>query len=156
MYVVATFEQTIFLELAISALEQLGIAQTDILAVPLDKPKIDRQTFNSIHHPDGISLLDLAAVLGTVFMLLGAIYGYVLAWGPIIWGLIGGVGGLLLGFIVKYLIVRKKLMKNGGYLRKITSEVVLMIVCDESKWEEVEQALWAHTALGVSRLSLTR
>jgi len=36
---------------------------------------------------DGISLFDGAAVLGAVFMELGVIYGFVLKWGPIAWGL---------------------------------------------------------------------
>jgi len=152
MYVIATFEQTIFLELAISALEQLGIPREHILAIPLNKREAPRQLFDSIHRSDGFSTLDLAAVLGTVFMLLGAIYGYVLAWGPILCGLIGGIGGLWLGFLIKYIFIRRNSKRNGGSYRKITSEVVLMIVCDESKWEAIEQALWQHTALGVSKI----
>jgi len=152
MYVIATFEHSVLLELAIATLEQKGIARTNILAVPLDKRKPAHQVFDSIHRADGIAMLDLAAVLGTVFMLLGAIYGYVLPWGPILCGLIGAIGGILLGLLIKYVLVRRKLRQNGGYLRKITSEVVLMIACEEGKWEIVEQALWQHTALGVSRI----
>ncbi|MBM7656242.1 hypothetical protein [Neobacillus cucumis] len=40
--------------------------------------------FASIHRSEGISLVDLAAILGTVFMLLGVIYGYKLTIGRIL------------------------------------------------------------------------
>lgn len=151
MYVIATFEQSIFLELAITALEQKGIPKQHILAVPLDKRKEPRMIMDTIHRADGHSMLDLAAVLGTVFMLLGAIYGFVLAWGPILWGIIGACFGLILGFLIKYAIARKKMGKFGGDPKKITSEAVLIIACDEGKWETVEALLWDNTALGVSR-----
>lgn len=152
MYVIATFEQSVVLELAIAALERCGIARDHILAVPLDKRKSPHRFFDSIHESDGFSMLDLAAVLGTAFMLLGAIYGYVLPWGPILCGLTGAIGGIALGLLIQFVIVRRKLRRNGGYIRRVTSEVVLMIACDESKWETIEQALWQHTALGVSRI----
>lgn len=156
MYVIATFERSVVLELAISELEQRGIERNRILAVPLDKRETPGQVFDSIHGSDGLSMLDLAAVLGTVFMLLGAIYGYVLPWGPILCGLTGAILGVSLGLLIKYATVRGKLRRNGGYIRPITSEVVLMVACDESKWELVEQALWQHTALGVSKIRLQR
>lgn len=154
MYVIATFEHSVFLELAIAALEQLGIAKTNILAVPLDKRDAPRLLFDSTRHADGFSLLDLAAILGTVFMLLGSIYGFILPIGPILCGLFGGIGGLLLGFLIKYWFIKRKLRRSGGDTSKITSEVVLMIMCDENKREIVEQALWQHTALGVSSIRL--
>lgn len=154
MYVIATFEQSVVLELAITALEQHGIARKNILAVPLDKRESPQRLFDSIHGSDGFSMLELAAALGTIFMLLGAIYGYVLPWGPILCGLTGAIGGISLGLLFKYATVRRKLRNNGGYIRPVTSEVVLMIACDENKREAIEQALWQHTALGVSRIRM--
>ena len=107
MLVIVTFENSIFIELAITALEQNGISNDKILAAPLDKRSEPRKLFDTIHRADGLSLFDAAAMLGTCFMLLGAIYGYVLKWGPIIWGIIGAVSGLLLGFLIKLLLVKK-------------------------------------------------
>jgi hypothetical protein len=152
MHVVATFEQSIYLEMALTALEQKGIAKEDILAVPLGKRTEPRRMFDTIHRADGYSVFDAAAVLGTVFMLLGTVYGYVLRWGPIIWGLIGAIFGMLLGFLIKYAIVKKsrKGLDRGG--SGITSEVVVIVQCEESKWETVEQILWENTALGISKL----
>jgi hypothetical protein len=148
MFVIATFENSIYIELAISALEEQGISKELILAAPLDKRKELRGLFDSIHKSDGFSLFDGAAILGTCFMLLGAIYGFVLDWGPIIWGIIGAVSGMLLGFLIKLIILKKN--KRGS--RSITSEIVLMVRCEEQKWEMVEKILWDHFALGMTKI----
>ena len=74
------FENSIFIELAITALEQNGISNEKILAAPLDKRAEQRKLFDTIHRADGLSLFDASAMLGTCLMLLGAIYGYVLKW----------------------------------------------------------------------------
>jgi hypothetical protein len=148
LYVIATFEQTIFLELVITALEQKGIVKERILAVPMDKRTEPRKLFDTIHRSDGFSMFDAAAILGTCFMLLGSIYGYILKWGPIIWGIIGAVFGILLGFVLKLSLVKKK---NYG-TKNITSEVVLIIRCEEHQWETIEKILWENTALGISHI----
>lgn len=149
LYVIATFEHNANLELALTELEENGIARDRLLAVPLEKRKEKKMLFDSIHRSDGHSTLDLGAILGTCLMLLGAIYGFELAWGPILWGLIGAVSGILLGIAAKYFIIMRL---NSGKYRRIASEVVVMIRCEEQQWETVEQILWDNTALGVSKL----
>ncbi|MFP3124403.1 SoxR reducing system RseC family protein [Ectobacillus funiculus] len=148
MLVITTFENSLFIELAISSLEQKGIPKEQIFAVPLKKRTEPKQLFDTIHRADGLSMFDAAAILGTCTMLLGAIYGYVLKWGPIIWGIIGAVTGLLVGFLIKLWMVKKRPEEN----KQITSEVVLMIRCEDYQWEVVERILWEHTALGVARV----
>jgi hypothetical protein len=148
MFVIATFENSIYIELAITALEQQGISKELILAAPLDKRKEPRNLFDSIHKSDGFSLFDGPAILGTCLMLLGAIYGYELEWGPILWGIIGAVSGLLLGFLIKMLMLKKN--KRGS--KNISSEIVLMIRCEDHKWEMVEKILWDHLALGLTKI----
>ena len=148
MFVIATFENSIYIELAITALEQQGISKELILAAPLDKRKEPRNLFDSIHKSDGFSLFDGPAILGTCLMLLGAIYGYELEWGPILWGIIGAVSGLLLGFLIKMLMLKKN--KRGS--KNISSEIVLMVRCEDHKWEMVEKILWDHLALGLTKI----
>jgi hypothetical protein len=148
MFVIATFENSIYIELAITALEQQGISKELILAAPLDKRKEPRSLFDSIHKSDGFSLFDGPSILGTCLMLLGAIYGYELKWGPILWGIIGAVSGLLLGFLIKMLMLKKS--KRGS--KNISSEIVLMIRCEDHKWEMVEKILWDHLALGLTKI----
>jgi hypothetical protein len=148
MFVIATFENSIYIELAITALEQQGISKELILAAPLDKRKEPRNLFDTIHRSDGFSLFDGPAILGTCLMLLGAIYGYELEWGPILWGIIGAVSGLLLGFLIKMLMLKKS--KRGS--KNISSEIVLMVRCEDQKWEQVEKILWEHLALGLTKI----
>ncbi|MDQ0974526.1 hypothetical protein QFZ31_004404 [Neobacillus niacini] len=148
MFVIATFENSIYIELAITALEQQGISKELILAAPLDKRKEPRNLFDTIHKSDGFSLFDGPSILGTCLMLLGAIYGYELKWGPILWGIIGAVSGLLLGFLIKMLMLKKS--KRGS--KNISSEIVLMVRCEDHKWEMVEKILWDHLALGLTKI----
>jgi hypothetical protein len=148
MLVIATFENSLFIEMAISALEQKGIPKEKIFAAPLDKQKEPRQLFDTIHRADGVSLFDAGAILGTCLMLLGSIYGYVLKWGPIIWGIIGAVTGLLIGILLKLWLVKRN--KTGN--KKISSEIVLMIRCEEYQWDSVQQMLWNNLALGVTHV----
>lgn len=148
MFVIATFENSIYIELAISELEQQGITKEMILAAPLDKRREPRRLFDTIHQSDGFSLFDVPSIFGTCLMLLGTIYGYVLEWGPIIWGIIGAVSGLLLGFFIKMIFLKK----TGSGSKNISSEIVLMIRCEETKSEMIEKILWDHLALGLTKI----
>ncbi|MDF2545430.1 MAG: rane protein [Anaerosolibacter sp.] len=153
MYIVATFAYNNYLELAVTAIQMKGVAKERILAAPLDKRGEERRLFDNIHYSDGLSLIDLAAVLGTIFMLLGSIYGFVLEWGPILWGLIGLGSGCAVGIIIK-LMVTKKHNKNRSKTLK-ESEVVLIIECEENELEMVKKTLWENHALGVSKLDFS-
>lgn len=85
-------------------------------------------------------------------MLLGAIYGMVLLWEPILWGLIGLSAGLLFGFLLKFLFVKKqnyKTLKHG-----VSTEVVLMVNCGDEQRKIVEGILWDNMAIGVSKLKV--
>lgn len=148
MYIVATFEQTIQLEMALTALEQQGIAPERILAVPINKKSRPSGKIDSLHHADGFATMDVAAILGTCLMLLGAIYGFELAWGPILWGIIGAVSGIILGLVYKIGLAKKR----KGVPKRVSSEVVLMIRCEERDGDRVEHILWQHNVLGLARL----
>jgi len=150
VYVISSFEHSVFLELAITELEAKGMAKENILAVPLKKKNEQAKIFDTIHYSDGISLFDGAVILGTLFMILGSIYGFIWKWGPIIWGVIGLFSGLVLGFIIDFLIRkgRRGMRKPGTN----ATEVVLIVNCHESQADLVEQLLWDHFALGVSKL----
>jgi hypothetical protein len=115
----------------------------------MDKRGEEISLFDSIHHSDGLSLLDLPFTIGAVFMLLGSIFGFNLTWGPIIWGLIAMLVGLGFGLIIK-LVVTKKFTKRR--FNKRASEVVLIIECKENQMEIVKDMLWAHNAFGVRKL----
>ncbi len=151
MYIVSTFDQSVYLELAITAIQMKGIKKEDIMAIPIDKKGEERTLFDSMHSSDGLSLFDLPAILAVIFAILGGIYGFVLKWGPLIWGLIGISVGIILGIIIK-LIVTKKYF--GRQRDKRGTEVVLIIECIEEQLEMVKNTLWSHNALGVSKLDI--
>jgi hypothetical protein len=159
MYVYASFDYSAYLELAITDLEKRGIARENILAVPLDKRMEERKLFDTIHRSDGMSLFDGAAVSGAIFMELGVIYGFILKWGPIVWGLIGLAGGALLGFLLDYVGGKLRQQKNARKTRnqakagKSNTEVVLTILCRPENYEMVEKVLWDNMALGVGKLN---
>lgn len=159
MYIYASFDYSAFLELAITDLEKRGIAREHILAVPLDKRVEERVLLDTIHRADGISLFDGAAVLGAIFMELGVIYGFVLAWGPITWGLLGLTGGAILGFLLDFFYGRMQGYKKEKASRNRVkagecnnTEVIVTIFCEQSQYEMVEKVLWDNMAFGVGKL----
>jgi hypothetical protein len=149
MYIVSTFEYSTYLELAITGLEKQGIKRENILAIPLDRRAEERKLFDTLHRSDGVSLFDGAAVLGTIFMVLGTIYGFVWEWGPIIWGLIGLAFGALIGFIFDFILTKRRdrIRRN---VPEVATEVILLINCEERQIEMIEDILWEHQALNES------
>lgn len=143
MYLVATFLQTLDLELAISDLLHIGLKEDEILAVPLQLMSGNDGVVNKV--------IDSAAVSGTALMVLGVIYGFVLRWGPVIWGLIGLLIGAAAGAFLA--LARSRLHYDRKRPKRMTAEVVLMVNCRDDKVRESEQILWANKALGVGRLN---
>lgn len=151
MYIVASFDYSNHLELALSDIERMGVPKYKILAIPLDKRVEKARIFDSIHRSDGVSFLDIPAILGTIFMLLGVIYGFRFSWGPILWGIIGLVIGILFGLFIR-LINRKKQVHDHVSKNKEQTEVFLMINCKEELVERIKEILWEHNAYGVGTL----
>lgn len=153
MYVLASFEHSNYLELAITAVQMKGIPKENILAAPLDKRGEERKLFDSMHYSDGLSLIDFAMIFGTILMLLGTIYGFLWAWGPIWWGLIGLFLGVGLGIGIK-LMMTKRNTANRLKAQK-ASEVFLIFECEKQEAEMIKNILWGNHALGVTKLDLT-
>ena len=147
----STFESNAFLEIAISVLEKKGIKQEDIFAVPLDNRTEERKVFDSTHRSDGTSLVDIGMALATAFSVVGASIGFKLARGPIYWGLISVFIGFVLGFAIR-LITELVLKKKKRVLRGKHSEIILIIDCEETQAELIENILWNHFALGVAKV----
>lgn len=107
MYIVSTFEHSVYLELAITAIQMKGIKKENIMAISLDKKGEQERLFDSIHSSDGLSLFDLPAILAVIGGIFGGIYGFVLKWGPLLWGLAAIALSFTLGLFIKLMIVRK-------------------------------------------------
>jgi len=151
----ASFEYSAQLELAISELEQKGIARESIYAFPLKLRVKEMKIFDTINRADGLSLFDGMVACGTLFMILGTIFGYLWTWGPIIWGLIGLAFGATLGYILDRFfsrVIRHKNKQETSVNNKPgrISEVVLIIECAPGDVNMVESVLWENSAIGVS------
>ncbi|NYV67231.1 hypothetical protein HYI36_18330 [Bacillus sp. Gen3] len=154
MQLYSTFENSIFLEMAIATLEKKGINKENIFAVPLDNRTEERKMFDSIHRSDGTSLVDIGMALATGFSVIGASIGFKLSWGPIYWGLISACLGFILGFIIR-LFIECVIKKRKRILKGKHSEVILIINCEENQAEFIENILWSHLALGVAKIKRT-
>ncbi|WP_018932405.1 hypothetical protein [Gracilibacillus lacisalsi] len=152
MQLFSTFENNTFLELAISTLEKKGIMKENIYAVPLDNREEEWKLFDTLHRSDGTSMIDIGLALATAFSVIGASIGFELALGPIYWGLIGAFIGFLIGLIIRLfterIIKRKKRLLKGKH-----SEVIVIIECEETQAELVENILWNHFAIGVAKVT---
>lgn len=149
MYIVASYEHSASVEIALTELEQNGVKKSDILALPLQVRNKKTRLFDNAHYSDGVSFVDLATILGSIFMLLGGIYGFVLKLGPVLWALIGLVVGGVLGFLIK-LIAIKKMPTIDLFGRIKATEVFLMVKCSEGNDELIKDILWKNKALGVN------
>lgn len=155
MYLLSTFPYSTHLELMLKELHKKGVPEQDIQAYPLDRRAEPASLFDSIHRSDGKSLFDLAAVLGSIFMLFGAMYGYILTWGPIIWSLIGLFSGAVIGFVIDF--TREKIKQHHEVqpkgIKDIKTEVILIINCQNHNISMIEKILWDHLALGVCKIT---
>lgn len=143
----AAFDHSIYLELAISKLQENDIR--DIYAVPLNKRKEDMKMFDSIHQSDGISLIDIGMIFAFMGGTIGAARGFAMDWGPIIWGLIGAGIGLAAGFaidLIQNLVKRKKLRVS----KNRSPEVILIVTCSKDHAKLVEHIMWHNMARGMA------
>ncbi|MBB3110791.1 hypothetical protein FHS18_002858 [Paenibacillus phyllosphaerae] len=135
--IIATFEHSPFVEMVLHDIEKLGVEPAHIIALPLENLDAQPHVIDTLHRVDGSSILDGAMVSGTIFMVLGTIYGFVWYWGPVIWGLIGLVGGFFLGLIIELLLSKKKLRIAAN--RK--NEVVIQVTCSTSVQDQLVSVL---------------
>lgn len=148
MYIFASFNQGALLEIAIADLTRIGLTTKNILVVPLRKTTRKISVFDRIYRADGVSIIDGAALLGTLCMVLGVIFGSVLYWGPIIWGLLGLIVGSLVGLAMDWALTTRNIK---SYRRNNPIPVVLIVHCEEAQAETVEKILEEHQALALAR-----
>lgn len=150
MHLVSVFQHTIYLELAIIDLEQIGVPKERILALPLDKHGL-HMTSVQASHKEGNNDVDLLFICSMLGMLFGAIYGFVLTFGPVIWGLVGTAVGALVGLLIEVFISGLKMFQ-----RSTPVDVVLIVDCSDTEASTVERILWSHRALGVAKQPVLR
>lgn len=147
MIIIGTFEQSIELEQALTALESSSISKEQILVIFMDdKPspiQIPGRTQN-LHS----NAFEIGMASATGCAVIGASVGFTLYLGPIICGLIGAGIGFAIGYIL-YLFPNK----NKPYLKKMKKqpEVAVIIQCAKSQFPFIEDTLWKYQAITVGK-----
>ncbi|WP_117149145.1 MULTISPECIES: hypothetical protein [Paraliobacillus] len=144
LQLIATFEHSPFVEMAIHDMETIGVPSKDIVALPLENVESDTYIIDSLHRVDGRSVLDGAMVSGTIFMLLGTIYGFIWYWGPVIWGLLGLIAGFFIGLIIELALQKNKVKLTAS--RK--NEVFMQVTCNTTMKEQLIKVLKSRKANG--------
>jgi hypothetical protein len=150
MFVVASFDYSTYTELAVTEIIEKGLKKEQILALPLEVRGESREILDTIHHSDGVSMVDGGFILGAACMTLGVLYGFILEWGPIIWGLIGLMGGFLIGCLIDYFWGKTRHSKNRR--KGPMSEVIIMVECPVEQVEMVKMTMWGHRSLGIATI----
>ncbi|OPH59425.1 hypothetical protein BC351_21205 [Paenibacillus ferrarius] len=147
MHVIASFDHSIYLEMAITALEELGIPKERIYAVPLQERPKKPKMFDSINSSDGISLFDAGVALATACTVIGSSYGFILKGGAILWGIIGAVVGFLIGFVIDILHQKRSSITKAKTKK---SEVIILVTCAREEAKHIQEVFWEHLAFGVA------
>lgn len=143
MLIISIFEQSIELDQALAELEKNFIAREDILVVFMNKD--ENANIYGEHSPHAF---EIGISVGTGAAVIGASAGFVLTWGPILWGIIGAFSGFFIG-ISSYLLVRKLHSQSNKLKNKC--EVTLIIQCKEEQVTIINNILWKYKALSVGQ-----
>jgi hypothetical protein len=149
MFIISNFQYDLQTELLIKKIKAIGVPNYNIRVIPLSQREKSVYFLDTLTHNDGHSLIDLSFIFGTIFMLLGSIYGFI--WlSPIFLGLIGLIFGLALGAIIKYCYLRYKMSyKIKSYAKRHLPELLVIIKCTETQLQLTEELLWKYNALSI-------
>lgn len=149
MLIIATFEHTTFLELAITEIENKCIPKPNILATPLQLQQQNTQILDTIHRADGISQIDSAFLAAAFMSVIFTIFGSIWYGGPLLWGTLGMFVGGGIGLAIDTFHTKKY---RSNIRQSISGEVVMVINCEESHALFIEKTLVDHLALGIARV----
>jgi hypothetical protein len=145
MELVATFPYTANVELVLTELERFGIPKTGLMAIPL-QGTAPYLTVKAVGNEGGTNW-DYGFVLGTVGMLLGSIYGFVLPGGPVLWAMGGLVGFFLIGVGITVVFRNRQIRRNRN-----EPQVVIWIRCEDRDTEQIRNMLISHAAVGIGEV----
>ncbi|MCM3691848.1 inorganic phosphate transporter [Neobacillus niacini] len=147
MNLFATFEQSIDIEQALAEIESSLISRDQILVVYMDnEPSPEKLTGRTREIHSNAFEVGMACATGSA--VIGACIGFVLVWGPIIWGLICVLIGFTIGYSVYYF-----LKKDSVHTRRLKKEpeVLVIIQCTEIHVHPIREILWKYRALTVGQ-----
>lgn len=140
MLVVGTFEHSIELEQALAEVQRLGVPRERILVVLMEPGEgVTNEDIRAKAVEAGIAS-------ATGFAAVGACIGFMLAWGPIVWGLVGYLIGYSLYRTVKRANNPSAFHPPAAMLRP---DVTVVIQCEEELSKRVSEKLNEYRAITV-------
>ncbi|MDQ0243026.1 hypothetical protein J2S09_000562 [Bacillus fengqiuensis] len=149
MLVIGTFEHSIELEQALAILEHSGIPRDHILVVFMDSEPMSPFQLMRKSHDVRSKGFEVGISFATGSAVFGASIGFMLTWGPIIWGLIAALIGFGVGFGLYFII--KKRNSRSRFPKKLP-EVTIIIQCTEDQSNHIKEIMWNYRALTVGQV----
>ncbi|RSK27764.1 hypothetical protein EJF36_13255 [Bacillus sp. HMF5848] len=140
MNIIGSFDNSLYVELAINELREHGLSQDKVLAIPLTEVQPAQKTLD-ILKGDVVNLNIFSFAFGTIFSLFGVIYGFVLIGGPVTWGLLSLFIGLGVGYVVDLIRLKKQKSKKGG--------VFVIVQCNKENVNQVKEILFNNCTNGL-------
>lgn len=136
------------MELMLRDIEKIaGKSIEDLFIVPLDLQQTETLETMRLIRGDESGKYDGTLILATIGMLLGVIYGMILYWGPVIWGLIGLIAGSSAGFAASRIYKRFRRKKPSENM-KASGEVFVMVRCGKEELEKIKAVILQYSPMG--------
>ncbi|MBB6214511.1 hypothetical protein HNQ80_000591 [Anaerosolibacter carboniphilus] len=149
MLIIGAFKYSIELEEALGELENNGISRKHILAVPMNTYVGTSIDFISESHDFYSKGIEVGMACATACSVIGTSMGFVLRWGPIIWGLTAAFIGFIIGFGL-YFFFYKSAHRN---LSKELPEATIIVQCSEEHSNLVMEIMWKYDVLTIGQVS---
>ncbi|MEF2968687.1 hypothetical protein V3851_23070 [Paenibacillus sp. M1] len=144
MIIVGTFRYSLELEQALSDLETLGINRDQLLVVCMDSDAGDFLSLKQRAAGSNSNGIEIGLACATALSVIGSSVGFILSWGPVIWGLITAFIGFGLGFGINAVF-----RKYGRQRTRNNPEITVIVQCKTDNFEHVQKVMWSNHALTV-------
>lgn len=149
MNLFATFQQSIEIEQALAELENSFVSTDQIVIIYMEnEPAQVQPTARTKEIHSNSFEVGMACATGSA--VIGASIGFVLAWGPIIWGLIFVIIGFTIGYCLYYFRKKDKVITLR---QKKEAEILVIIQCTEILVPPIKEIFWKYQALTVGQSS---
>lgn len=150
LWMIGTFEHCTELEQALSMLEHSGIQTNRILPVLMNAHADKSLTIVDQRFDKTAKSVEIGFASATAFSVIGISVGFVLEWGPIIWGLLYGIGGFLFGFAIGQLFKSKHSLPRQR--EKLPEVTVMVQYLNEQEADFIRETFWRYKAITVGKL----
>ncbi|MDQ0116126.1 hypothetical protein [Paenibacillus harenae] len=145
MIIIGTFRHSIELEQALVMLEKIGVSPNRLLVVCMDSDSNDfSSNKKNIDEGSYSKSIEVGMACATALSVVGTSVGFILTWGPIIWGLLASIIGFCLGFGITAIIQRpitRRLKKKP--------EVTVIVQCHADQSDQIREAMRTNHALSI-------